>query len=971
MQSYGMSMEITVFRYIDPSVRSLPTASFSFLWFEDGCVSLDIHRLDPARHGRMGPVLDTLRGVVVVDSDLELEISFNSGDYTVRVVNTPVGGATSGAFHLDVKAMLARLPELEATVLSSAVTARRTIPAAEKPLHEVGEQLFHALFPESVRGTYRACLGAAQHSAAPLRVVLRLAAPELAALPWELLFDPETGSYLCQDQPLLRRIPAADFAPRPLEVEPPLRILGIVASPNDLPRLDAEVEKQHLIDALAEPATAGLIELAWAPQATWHGIQSSLLDGPWHVLHFIGHGDYDAHGREGRIALESPAGRTDMVRASNLMQLLREAEPTPRLVVLNSCSSGEAGTEDLFSGTAAALVRGRISAVAAMQFTISDAAAIAFARGFYGAIAHGRDVDKAASSGRRSIMGLGTLEWVTPVLYVRGGSTKLFTLTELPVRPAGVAPRAPDVKQEAQRAAQLRDLYHRANVEYRMERYRGALSLFNELLNLEPEYGNAVSLRDDARHHLERAELYWAARKAEDAGKWEDAARGYSLVQKDSSFGDAANRLNNCLANQRVVDLQETIRVRAQTGNWQAVMDADAELAELDEATSAKEGFTSRTRNEIVYAEGRLAEEAGNLDKARRCYEQIIAKDPDFRDVNMRYETCRRTDTGSSPQTQSTETPALMPSDQATSRPGIDMRRVREIMQTPQQFLCNHVATLSFSPDGGRLATAISGDKARIWDAVSGAELRAIKPKGFSASVATVAFSPDGVRLAFGCNDGTVQVWNTVTGQQVLSAKFATWPVTVLAAVFSTDGTRLATGSDDSGGSARIWDPLTGAQLLEIRHNKAVHSVAFSQDGKWLATGSMENTARIWDAATGDKLLEVTDNDSILAVALNSDGSRLATGGQGKVARVWDTDTGSEMVSIQYVQDVIALAFSPDGKWLAIGSKDNTARIWDAATADQLLCIRFEKGVSAIAFSPDGTRLVTGSSGVAKIWDLQ
>ena len=102
----------------------------------------------------------------------------------------------------------------------------------------------------------------------------------------------------------------------------------------------------------------------------------------------------------------------------------------PRLVLLNSCSGAATGVNDLFSGTAAALVRGGVSAVAAMQYPISDAAAVAFARGFYTAIAHGRGVDDATSSGRVAILGsrTRTLEWVTPVMYLRGRDSRLFIL---------------------------------------------------------------------------------------------------------------------------------------------------------------------------------------------------------------------------------------------------------------------------------------------------------------------------------------------------------------------------------------------------------------------------------------------------------------------------------------------------------------------------------------------------------------
>ena len=116
--------------------------------------------------------------------------------------------------------------------------------------------------------------------------------------------------------------------------------------------------------------------------------------------------------------------------AHRLVDLLRQARPMPRLVVLNSCSGAAAGAGDLFSGTAAALVRGGVSAVAAMQHEISDPAAVAFARGFYAAIARGRGVDDAVSSGRVAILGTGdrTLEWVTAVLYLRGRETRLFTL---------------------------------------------------------------------------------------------------------------------------------------------------------------------------------------------------------------------------------------------------------------------------------------------------------------------------------------------------------------------------------------------------------------------------------------------------------------------------------------------------------------------------------------------------------------
>ncbi|MFF1383749.1 CHAT domain-containing protein [Arthrobacter sp. NPDC058288] len=572
-----------------------------------------------------------------MDGDIELELASGSepGEYTVRVVQAPAGGSASGLFRLDVDGILARRAELESTVLASSVAARRTTPVAELPVRGVGQELFQALFTREVYGTYRASLGAAQHSGQQLRVVLRLAAPELAAMPWEMLFDPETESYLCQTEPLLRHIPAPDYHLNPLEIVPPLRILGLIASPRDLPLLDVEAERDHLTAALAGPVSEGRIELVWASGGTWDEIQSMLLDGPWHVVHFIGHGDYDARNDEGRIALVGADGRASMVRAIRFMALLSVAVPRPRLVVLNSCSSGETGREDLFSGTASTLVRSGISAVAAMQFAISDGAAISFAQGFYAAIANGRGVDEAARVGRISVMGSpdGTLEWVTPALYVRGGDTKLFNL-KAPGRPAAArkvdsavpvtaasgnnTAGTPERSDARIRQAELRALYVQACAELRTKHYAVAIELFDDLLTLDGGYRDAAVLRASAAQHLERSEAYRHAREAEDAGDWTAAADGYTAVGDDPDFPDAAARARDCAKRQRTADLQGELEYHASSGNWQAAVDVSAELYGLDPAASDPDGLATRARNELRRENDALRAAQRNAQKAAR-----------------------------------------------------------------------------------------------------------------------------------------------------------------------------------------------------------------------------------------------------------------------------------------------------------------------------------------------------------------
>jgi hypothetical protein len=391
-------------------------------------------------------------------------------------------------------------------------------------------------------------------------LVLRLNAPQLASLPWEALFDPETESYLCQTEPLLHHIPAADYSSYPLQVVPPLRILGVVASPRGLPALDAEAERGHLARALAGSIQAGRIELTWAPRATWDEIHEQLLAGPWHVLHFIGHGDYHTDTDEGEIALVRPDGRADSVEASRLVDLLSTARPVPRLVVLNSCYSGRSKGQDLFSGTAAAMARSGISAVAAMQFTVSDVGAVAFAHGFYAALANGRSVDEAARNGRISMRGTsaGTLEWVTPVLYVRGNSTELFVLTPqlsvTPVPPPTTNPveeGAAGVVDYPAPEAQMHALYLRAGKELTSKHCVAAIRLLDELLSLDPTYQGGVFLRDTARRRYAAERRYLMAREAEDEHDWATDAAGYVLLASDPAFPDAAARGARCEKQQR------------------------------------------------------------------------------------------------------------------------------------------------------------------------------------------------------------------------------------------------------------------------------------------------------------------------------------------------------------------------------------------------------------------------------------
>ena len=379
-----------------------------------------------------------------MDTAIELEIGPGPepGTYVVRVLRSVGGGEPVETITLDVDELVSQRPHVEASILSSSVSSRRIMSDTEAAVQAVGVRLFDATFTGDIRTAYRTSAAVAAERGTGVQIALRLDAPGLAALPWEALFDSETQAYLCLKEPLVRHVPAP-FSPPALTVTPPLKVLGMISSPAGLPALDVEAERGRLEEALRPHLDAGRVELHWLDDVSWTGVHDKLLEEEWHVLHFIGHGGYDTETDEGVLAFVGRNGRADYVPASRLADLLDEAEPTPRLVVLNSCQSGASGTLDLFSGTAAALAHSGIHAVAAMQYSISDDAAIAFARGFYKALAHGRGIDEAVRSGRIGILGLsrGTLEWITPVLYLRGEDTHLFDIAPMPEVP--VAPTRP------------------------------------------------------------------------------------------------------------------------------------------------------------------------------------------------------------------------------------------------------------------------------------------------------------------------------------------------------------------------------------------------------------------------------------------------------------------------------------------------------------------------------------------------
>lgn len=375
--------------------------------------------------------------------DFSLKIEPKRGDiYPVIVLGSPAGEARA-ALHLPfAPAEIGDLLfQMEQTVRSAdSVSWRDVSPGATRTRpQQVGDQLFSALFSGPVRSLFERSLGMIHGRAQGLRIKLHIdpedeSLAQLASLPWEYLYRKETRDFLNLSRftPIVRYLDV----PRPytpLPLEPPLRILVAMSSPTGYAHLDLERERT-------------LIEMSWAQMdavqvdfmehASIESLHERLSSQTYHVLHYMGHGDFDERTGQGVLVLEDEKRQGEMVHGNTLGILLRDV-PRLRLVFLNACETARTTRKkglDPFAGVASALVMAGIPAVVAMQFPISDQAATTFSHKFYSLLARGERVDSAVAEGRRAIRlaSSDTLEWGTPVLFMRAPEGIIFEVESGP-----------------------------------------------------------------------------------------------------------------------------------------------------------------------------------------------------------------------------------------------------------------------------------------------------------------------------------------------------------------------------------------------------------------------------------------------------------------------------------------------------------------------------------------------------------
>jgi WD40 repeat protein len=309
------------------------------------------------------------------------------------------------------------------------------------------------------------------------------------------------------------------------------------------------------------------------------------------------------------------------------------------------------------------------------------------------------------------------------------------------------------------------------------------------------------------------------------------------------------------------------------------------------------------------------------------------------------------------------------------------------------------VNCVAYVPGGMQIVSAGSDGTLRSWDLRSSAEIRRFT--GHAGPVEGVAVSPDGETILSCGQDKSLRLWELATGKEI--RRFLGHTGWVYGVAFSPDGKRALSAGTSWGGEAGnflcLWDVQTGREIRRFHgHGDAILGVSFAPDGRRAISASFDRSVRLWDMETGRELRHFPHTSRVYAVAFSPDGRNIASGCGGSslkdgavfdpvncVVRLWDAGTGREMRQFRgHTAGIRAVAWSPDGHFLLSATSGEHfdasrwqppsevgIRLWEAATGKQVCRFNTPNSISSLTFAADSRQFLSGGgNGSISLWEL-
>lgn len=308
------------------------------------------------------------------------------------------------------------------------------------------------------------------------------------------------------------------------------------------------------------------------------------------------------------------------------------------------------------------------------------------------------------------------------------------------------------------------------------------------------------------------------------------------------------------------------------------------------------------------------------------------------------------------------------------------------------------------SPDGN-LVAVVSNIGVWLYSAYTDEFLSLLVSKGENVP-STAAFSPDGTQIAIGYRNGPARLWSIFSESAEAELPVFLHGGPAIRVTFSPDGKLLATSGWNN--EAILWDVDTRTVRFIFKHEDAVRAILFSPDGRHLATGSLDATTKLWDVETGRQVqsfahpdyhkplafpsghTEIYNEGGIRCIAFSPDGKFLATGGmdKDKSVKLWDVGLGKELWSITHEESAKSITFSPDGMLVATRVASDLANVlrvedgttialdlgteaWIKRNARKPPAEHTSEGIR-VSFSPDGKHLINlGANNTIRVRDIE